>query len=46
MRRVVVLDEMDVEILRLAADLFQEAEPFDVRMPFLSASDQAAFQSN
>ena len=33
MRGVVVLDQMDVEVLgRLAIDLLEEAEPFDMRV--------------
>lgn len=42
---VVVGDEMDVEALRrLAVDLLQEAQPFDVRVALLGSGDQSAFE--
>ena len=42
---VVVLDQVDVETLgRLAVDLLQEAQPFDVRVALLRARDQLAFE--
>ena len=45
MRGVVVLDQMDVEVLgRLAIDLLEEAQPFDMRVARLGACNQFALQ--
>ena len=44
MSGIVVLDQVDVEFLgRLAIDLFQESQPFDMSVARLGACDQFAF---
>ena len=45
MRGVVVLDQMDAEVLgRLAIDLLEEPQPFDMRVARLGACNQFALQ--